>query len=429
MDPHQQPTLTANILISHTGHISYIGPNTPPPSDVETTIDATGQWLLPGFISAHSHFWQSVFPGHAPSSTVTDWSPGIYNAGSQFTAQDFYTTTLQGAQSHLRKGITTAFNFTYSPRFREGQTDRAQFAGAAASGIRFIHGFNVGAVGAKWSIEQAQARAQTFLDWAEGESSRSCAGEDRYLGTMVAMHGVDYAHSASLYAEAEIMRRLQLQGHMHYLESSRPEDIAVERRRWTWLREAGLLLSSSLGHRLILGHFVHATDEMVKEAAQAGVRMSWNPLSNGRLGSGIADVPRYRRHGVCVGLGVDGEASSDRCDPFENMRMGLYSLRAKYQDPRVLATSDVLHMHTLGAAETLGVADRVGSLTVGKYADMLLLEPPKVWQVEDAMSAVVLAAGVEHVKKVFVGGVQVWAEGQGSVEAKSVVHDWPAWTF
>lgn len=415
MDPDQKQSFVANVAISDDGFICSIG--TDDVFDADTIIDASGKWLLPGFISTHSHLWQSVFPGRVSDKTVSEWSEDIYSYASTLGAEDFYNMAQHGATSHLRKGITTAFNFTYSPKFRDGRADRAQFMGALSSGIRFIHGFNLGAIKANWSVDQALARTRKFLSWASIYQKTN-----QYLGTMIANHGITYKDKESNYAEAEIMETLDLQGHLHYLESSLPSDIDFERSRWRWLKDAGIL-----GPRLILGHFVHPTPTMLSEAGVAGVRMSWNPLSNGRLGSGVADIPEYLKHNLSIGLGVDGEASSDRCDPFENMRMGLYSIRGMYKDPQVLKPFDVLHMHTLGAAQTLGIADRVGSITVGKYADMILLEPPRALRGGDPISILVLSAGIEHIKEVFVGGVPILSKPFAS--KIKIEEDWPKWVF
>ncbi|GKZ24679.1 hypothetical protein AbraCBS73388_011670 [Aspergillus brasiliensis] len=310
---------------------------------------------------AHSHFWQRGFPGQASDKSVNEWSEAIYRPAMNLTTNDMYNLTMQGATSHLQKGITTAFNFAYSPMFRDGLADRAQFTAALESGIRFVHGFNVGALTPQWCQDQALARTQSFLKWASF--------------------------------------------------------------RWQWLKNAGLL-----NERPILGHFLHPTPSMLKEAAQAGMRMSWNPMSNGRLGSGIADIPEYLRSGLGIGLGVDGEASSDRCDPFENMRMGLYSIRGKNKDPSILTTREVLYMHTLGAAQTLGIADKVGSLEVGKQADIVLLDPPVTWTLDDPVSTLVLSAGVENIHAVFVGGAEQWPRRPSAAES-AYNSSWQVWTF
>jgi cytosine/adenosine deaminase-related metal-dependent hydrolase len=140
--------------------------------------------------------------------------------------------------------------------------------------------------------------------------------------------------------------------------------------------------------------------------AAAGSGMVWNPLSNGRLASGIPDIPHYQQLGVRIGMGVDGSASADLPDPFENMRMGLYMIRAKYESAKVLQPIDVLRFHTLGSAQVLGVADKVGSLEVGKFGDLLVVDPKLVERgpVVDPYATVVLACNAMNLARVYVGG-------------------------
>ena len=83
----------------------------------------------------------------------------------------------------------------------------------------------------------------------------------------------------------------------------------------------------------------------------------------------MADIPKYKRYGLQVGMGLDGQASGDLSDPFENMRMGLYATRMKYESAAVLTPYQILALHTYESAKTLNVEDRVGSLAKGKWAD------------------------------------------------------------
>ena len=83
----------------------------------------------------------------------------------------------------------------------------------------------------------------------------------------------------------------------------------------------------------------------------------------------LPDIPKYLASGIKVGMGVDGQASADLPDPFENMRVGLYFVRAKYEDASIMQPIDVLRLHTLGSAEVMGIADKVGTLEAGKFAD------------------------------------------------------------
>jgi cytosine/adenosine deaminase-related metal-dependent hydrolase len=142
--------------------------------------------------------------------------------------------------------------------------------------------------------------------------------------------------------------------------------------------------------------------------------MSWNPLSNGRLGSGFADIPKYLKAGIQVGMGLDGQASADISDPFENMRMGLYAMRDKYQDAAIMHPVDVLRFHTIGTAKVLGVADKVGSLVAGKYGDFLIVDPALMdtGPVFDLYATLVFACDNSNVESVYVGGDLAIDRGQ-----------------
>ena len=147
--------------------------------------------------------------------------------------------------------------------------------------------------------------------------------------------------------------------------------------------------------------------------------MVWNPLSNGRLGSGLPDVLAYREAGLPIGLGLDGQASADLSDPFENMRMGLYAVRMRAQDAGVLLAADVLRMHTIDAARALGVGDLVGSLEPGKLADFVVVdaEGPATGPVgEDLLAHLVLACSARDIRSVHVGGRAVAVDGTESAD-------------
>ena len=107
-------------------------------------------------------------------------------------------------------------------------------------------------------------------------------------------------------------------------------------------------------------------------------------------------LPMFRNisaAGMTVGMGLDGQSTADLADPFENMRMGLYSLRMKYNEASILLPQDMLRLHTLGSARAIGVADRVGSLEIGKFADFLLVDPsqPDTGPTYDLFASLVFA--------------------------------------
>jgi cytosine/adenosine deaminase-related metal-dependent hydrolase len=105
-------------------------------------------------------------------------------------------------------------------------------------------------------------------------------------------------------------------------------------------------------------------------------------------------------------MGVDDQSCTDTSDPFENMRTGLFTQRAVHSDASIMSVDQVLHLHTLGSAASIGVADKVGSLTVGKYADLVVVDPrhPATGPVWDPVATYVLACGLRHLRRVYVGG-------------------------
>jgi 5-methylthioadenosine/S-adenosylhomocysteine deaminase len=113
-------------------------------------------------------------------------------------------------------------------------------------------------------------------------------------------------------------------------------------------------------------------------------------------------------------MGIDGQASADISDPFENMRMGLYGIRMKYQDASIMQPIDVLKLHTIGTAEVLGVEDEVGTLTPGKYADFLVIDPAEMdtGPVSDVYATLVFACKISNLERVYVGGSLVTERGR-----------------
>jgi cytosine/adenosine deaminase-related metal-dependent hydrolase len=398
LEQGQSGPVKGYLLVDHKGVISELSAGKPPVGlVVQRRLDAQGQWLLPGFVSAHSHLWQSGFYGIAANDNLEGWIDRLYGVEApKLDAAQLYQLTRRGATQHLQNGITSVFNFTYTGADRSGEVDRQQLRGALDAGLRVVHGLNVRTVNESWTPAMARERTAAFLAWASAQPESG-----RYLGAMLAgAAGYVSATPGQAQVEGDLMREFFLGNQQHYLESV--VDSAGERARYPLLEQAGIA-----GPRLIFGHFIHSTPELTAMAVRAGVGMTWNPMSNGRLGSGMADVLAYRAAGMKVGMGVDGEASADRADPFENMRMGLYQVRAGQQRAAAMQAYEVLRLHTLGSAEVLGIDTQVGSLKVGKRADMLLLDPRAFTPWQEPYAALVFAAGVKDIREVFVDGVSL----------------------
>jgi cytosine/adenosine deaminase-related metal-dependent hydrolase len=394
MKPGQTEPFVGYILVGADGKIKDIGKGNPPPGTrAQTTYDAKGKFILPGFISAHSHLSESAFRGLATDQYVyqypamTGWVEALETRELGTRPEDYYWFTLQGALDLLTHGITSVYNFAYA-RNDDEAFEEYQWKAELDSGVRFVHSYEPSG---KSTAAVRRANLEKFLAYAKPNESRPTVLRMAYSGWITTPE--------ALKLDASFLRDYHLYSEIHYLES--PVNQQMQRDTFKFIQDAHIL-----GPNVSFGHFVHPNDEILQAVAASGSGVVWNPMSNGRLASGIADVPRFRKMGIKVGMGVDGQGSSDLPDPFENMRMGLYVIRAKYESAKVLQPIDVLRMHTLGSAEVLGVADKVGSLEVGKYGDILVVDPKLVergpWI--DAYASVVLACNASNLSKVYVGG-------------------------
>ena len=360
-----------------------------PPSDLtaKEVLDLHGKVIMPGFVSGHSHLWQSAFRGVAPDQLVMAWVTLLHRTyGPFFGKGDLYAFTLHGALDYLRHGITTAFNYSQTLNLPNALYEE-EYAAELTAGERFVFGY---ALPNHPPFDQARAQFEAFYAKTQVAPTPplllrvSLVGERLTPDYLPFFSSVVHAHG--LYAQ------------LHYLESP---DAAEQQGLFPALEAAGLLSPT-----LSFAHFIHPTDEILAKAGAAGVGISWNPLSNGRLGSGFADIPRYLKAGIHVGMGLDGQASADISDPFENMRMGLYAMRDTYHNAGIMRPVDVLRFHTLGTAQILGVSEDVGSLVAGKYADFLVIDLGLMdtGPVFDLYATLVFACGTANIDSIYVGG-------------------------
>ncbi|MDB6168941.1 MAG: hydroxydechloroatrazine ethylaminohydrolase [Verrucomicrobia bacterium] len=394
--PGEEEPFVGYLVIGADGRIAAVRKGGVPAGVTATeTIDVTGKIVIPGFISAHSHIWQSAFRGLAPYDYVRNWVTATRSQSNFGSAEDFYWFTLHGSLDHLRHGITSAYNFTQGNR--DPAYEQLQLKAELDSGLRVVHawarsGQTSSAPGTP-VLGPAEVRKQLteFITFAEPYRNSPLLLKFSISGVALSQETVslDYA----------LVKEFGLVNQTHFLEY--PRDTEEQRAHFRFFVEAG-----ALGPTLYFGHFIHTNDAMLEAVGKAGGGMSWNPLSNGRLASGLADIPRYIRFGVKIGMGVDGQASADLPDPFENMRMGLYGIRAKYESATILKPIDVLRFHTLGSATVMNVADKVGSLEAGKFGDFLIINPASVDRapVYDPYATLVFACNTQNLEGVYVGG-------------------------
>jgi 5-methylthioadenosine/S-adenosylhomocysteine deaminase len=433
MAPGRPDPFDGWMRVGDDGRIAEIGAGDPDPAArarAARVVDAGGAFVAPGFVSAHSHLFTSGTRGLGLDQALYGWIEAMTNWHRHLTTEDLYWMTFHGSIDFLNNGITTAYDFTngrlefsaedaghgsFQGRLRPPEDGEAQLRAKVDAGIRFVNSVMLD------DTVGTHADAVDRFDQIMGYA-RQFEGSPLLL-KMAISGAVQWAPDRSTAElEVEVMHRHGLINQSHFLET--PHEIELQRSKFAWYRDAG-----AFGPDLLFGHFVQATGDQIVEAASHGCGMVWQPTSNGRLASGVADIPRIRAAGMRLGVGLDDQACTDVSDPFQNLRMGIYLLRAVHKDAAAMAVRDMLELHTLESARVLGVEADVGSLEVGKYADFLVVDPrsPDTGPVWDDFGTYVLASSLRNLKQVWVGGELVSQDGViVHVDAEEVsrqVHD------
>lgn len=380
-------------------HIAAVGSNLS--AQGAQVIDGEGKIVMPGFVDTHDHLWQSLIRGCAADENVNGWlSRCVFPfSTARFTEFDAYAGVRLSTSGLINTGVTTAVDWShnFSAAFLQGN-----LRALTDSGMRWVIAIN-GRDLAGSDIFQAKAQ---FID------------PDPLATLQVATHPSPFT-ADHLNAMVPIAKQLHVKLHVHLLENISQ----VAEMPMALLQAAGAF---DLGRDLFTAHDCHLSDSDIAQLAAIGASTSHQPLSNMRLASGVMRVADVRSAGIRIGMGLDG-GTNDTADVFSNMRAGVGLQRAVTLDSHVAPTvADVLRMATMGGAETLDQEDRIGSLTPGKQADVVIIDPsalnfaPQLEQVNQ----VVFNGQPDNVTWVFVAGRPLKKDGQlVGVDLKKVLRD------
>lgn len=361
------------------------------------TVSARGRIVMPGLVNMHCHAGDSLYRGLVEGMPLEAWLDRLWVAQrATMTPEANHLGSLLGLAENLLGGATTVADMYWFP----AETAKA----AAELGMRLSTGgifFDPPGVGGRGHAE--------YLSEAEG-FFREHSGSDTVIPAAMP-HGTYTVSPERLVDAKRLADGYGALFHTHAAET-RAERADIEGRYGLsvirHMDRHGLL-----GRSTLLAHCVHVDDEEIDLIAGSGSVVVHNPLSNLKLGSGVAPVRRMLESGVRLALGTDGAVSGNDLDMWLAMRLAAtlpkgFSMRADAVSP-----AEVLRMATLGGAEALGKGSELGSLEAGKRADFLLLDVTAVHAAPmfDPVSHLVYCAGRADVRDVYVGGRLVVADG------------------
>ena len=315
-------------------------------------IDCSGKVVMPGLVNAHTHVSMTLLRGLSDNKELQDWlEEDIFPAEGKMEAYDVYIGSLLGCYEMLRTGTTT-FNDMYADMV---QVSRA----VEETGIRGVLGR--GLMDTDRDREEPLNDALNLIERFENHSR---------VETNVAPHSV-YTASKQLLLEAkDIAEIFDKQYHIHVSETKKEVEDSMDERDATpldFLDKLGLV-----NDRLIAAHGVHLTEDEKSILQEKGGNVVHNPSANLKLGSGISDVPELLERGINVAMGADGPASNNNLNMFEEAKIA--SILHKRESPEDLNEQQVLDMITINGANVLGLEEEIGSIEIGKKADLISID-------------------------------------------------------
>jgi 5-methylthioadenosine/S-adenosylhomocysteine deaminase len=408
--PVARPAISNGVVAVRDGRIAWVGPATDAPPGPRTNLgDAV---LLPGLVNAHTHLELTVMRGWLEDLPFRRWIIRLTKARQMvLTREHLLASARLGIAEGLLAGVTTYADTCESGVAHEALRDMM------ARGVVYQEVFGPRRDQCESSLAELQAKVDAL---------RTC--DTSLVRTGVSPHApysvsdelfaatATYATAESLpiavhAAESDAEARLVRDAEGAFADALRARDIAVAPRAPSTIRlldRAGVLAA-----RPLLIHCVRVDEEDLRLMAAHSCSVAHCPASNAKLGHGIAPVAAMVDAGVTVGLGTDSVASNNRMDLLEEARLAVLLQRTRLGSPDALRADVALSMATHGGAQALGLDAEIGTLEVGKSADLaaFALDGVRTMPVFDPESAVVFALSGRAARLTVVAGRELVRNG------------------
>ena len=328
-------------------------------------IDLSDRILIPGFVQTHIHLCQTLFRGLADDLQLLDWLQlRIFPYENSHNKDSLKLSARLGINELLKSGTTTLLDMG-TLRYQE-----VIFEELAKSGMRAIAGkcmidfnelFPNFVADTKDELSYTYELAKTFHNCCDGRIKYGFAprfvlscSETLLKETKSMMEefpgSIYHTHSSENKEEVKLVKKLYRKENIEYFDSI-----------------------NVLDDHTVLAHCIHLNDNEVKTLKRNNVRVSHCPSSNLKLGSGIADIPRYIKEGISVSLGADGAPCNNNLSVFYEMRLASLIQKPIY-NPTEMDAKTIFRLATIEGAKALHLDNEIGSIEVGKKADIVFLD-------------------------------------------------------
>lgn len=396
-------------------------------------IDASGTIVMPGLINAHTHSNQSIEKGLCDALPLDEWMvvASYGGAGATLQPKDLYVSTMVGALEMVMTGTTAVLDCPRCDQrwFDEGMDqimtayrDIGMRANVAAqySDLDFLDSLPMFLVGDGASrartarVDELVARLEPFL--------RRWSGKHPRLRPLLGPSSLPRCSIELFEASLDLARRTGAALHTHLLSAK--SQVPLARQRYGGSTVAFLERMGGIAEWTSFAHAIWLDDDEIRRLGQLGGTIVHNPVSNLKLGAGIAAVPLMLRSGVHVGLGTDGASSNDSQNMFETLKAAAIIQRPIVPQPEWPTAMDALRMCWDGGARAM--RQRIGRVAAGYRADLVLLRTGelRIAPKDQIANQIVYAELGRSVESVIVEGELVLDRGRvANVDAHAILTD------
>lgn len=329
-----------------------------PEDKADKIIDATDKILLPGLVNTHTHLSMTLFRGLADDLALDEWlNDNIWPVEANLNGYYCYIGALLGAVELIKSGTTTFSDMYFYMEDVAKAVDE--------SGLRAVLSYGMIDFGDE---EKRKAEIEENMNLF-----KNC--NDTADGRIKVFFGPHSPYTASEELLKEVRRLADETGigiHIHVSETQKEiDDVSAEKglRPFEYLDSIGLL-----GPDVVCAHSVWLSDKEIEIIKEKDVKISHNPCSNMKLASGIAPVSKLLENDICVAIGTDGASSNNNLDLIEELKTASLLQKVATLDPKVLTSDEAVAMGTINGARALGLDDEIGTVEVGKKADLILID-------------------------------------------------------
>lgn len=386
MNPNNDFLKESNIAIENE-NIVAIG-DIPNDFNPDKIIDAENMIAMPGLINAHTHAAMSLLRNYSDDLPLWQWlNDKIWPIEAKLTEEDVYWGSMLSAVEMIKGGVT-CFQDMY---FFMEETAKA----VDASGIRACLGRGLTGPDENDEVRFRETR-ELYDNWNNIDNGR--------ITVMVAPHAPYTCSKDYLKKVIELAKELEVGIHIHLSESRKEvEDCCKEHGKSPieLMEEIGLFTVPTTA-----AHCVHLSEKDIKILKDDNVSIVYNPGSNLKLGNGFAPIKELVDAGVNIALGTDGASSNNNLNMFEEINLAALVNKAANEDTTCIPAMKALEMATINGAKAMNREKELGSLEIGKKADIILIDTnkPHMYPKYNMISSLVYSAQASDVDTVIING-------------------------